>query len=86
MRAKSKSKTRPARKPAAKRRMTEAQILAQLPPLTDEEKTRLIEEGEAELRAGLFIEHKETMAWLRSLGTRNELPMPRPKRRQRTAA
>jgi hypothetical protein len=86
MRAKPKSKTRPVRKSAAKRRLTDADILAELPPLTDEEKARLIEEGIAQLRAGLYVEHEDAMAWIRSLGTKNELPMPKPKRRQRKAA
>lgn len=81
MRAKSKAKPRSARKSAAKRRMTEAEILAQLPPLTDEEKSRLIEEGMADIRAGRVVEHAAVVAWMNSWGTGKELPMPKPKRR-----
>lgn len=75
MRAKSKS-----RKPAAKRRMTDAEILAELPPLTPSEKRRLIEEGLAESRSGLGVPHDEVMAWLASLATAKPLPRPKPRR------
>jgi predicted transcriptional regulator len=80
MRAKSKSKPRLARKPAAKRRMTDAEILAELPPLTPSEKRRLIEEGIAESRSGFGVPHDEVMAWLASLATRKPLPRPRPRK------
>ncbi|MFN8759209.1 MAG: hypothetical protein ACK5XA_10445 [Tagaea sp.] len=81
MRAKSKAKPRTNRKPAPKHRMTEAELLAQLPPLTEEEKIRLIEEGVADIRAGRVVEHAAVVAWMRSWGTGKELPMPKPKRR-----
>jgi predicted transcriptional regulator len=76
-----KTKPRSSRKSAAKRRMTDAEILAELPPLTDEEKTRLIEEGMADIRAGRVVEHAAVVAWMKSWGTGKELPMPKPKRR-----
>ena len=76
MRGKSKSKTRPARRPLR----TDSEILAELPPLTPSEKRRLIEEGLAQSRAGLGVPHEEVMSWLASLGTMKPLPMPKPRK------
>jgi hypothetical protein len=80
MRAKSKAKSRPARKSAPKRRKTDSEILAELPPLTPTEKRRLIEEGLAESRSGLGVPHDEVMAWLASLATARPLPRPKPRK------
>jgi predicted transcriptional regulator len=82
MRAKAKSR-KPTRKPAGKRavrRKTDAEILAELPPLTASEKRRLIEEGLAESRSGLGVPHDEVMAWLASLATAKPLPRPKPRK------
>jgi len=49
--------------------------------LDDEEEARLDALAEAEIDAGLFVPHEEVAAWLRSWGTENELPRPRPKAR-----
>jgi predicted transcriptional regulator len=38
-------------------------------------------EGLTELDEGLSVENEEVIRWLRSWGSENELPMPRPKRK-----
>lgn len=45
------------------------------------EEARLDALAEAEIDAGLVVPHEEVAAWLRSWGTPNELPRPRPKPR-----
>ncbi len=42
-----------------------------------------IEEGIREVDAGLTIPHEEVVKWARSLGTRHELPRPKPKSKKR---
>jgi predicted transcriptional regulator len=39
-----------------------------------------IAEAQAEIEAGLFVEEAEVEAWLASLDTDDELPMPSPRR------
>ncbi|MGH8762445.1 MAG: CopG family ribbon-helix-helix protein [Nitrosospira sp.] len=46
----------------------------------EEEKHRRTLEGLAEVDAGLGIPHEEVVAWANSLGTRNPLPMPVPRK------
>lgn len=36
-----------------------------------------IEQGLADAEAGRVVPHEEVVRWLRSLGTENELPMPK---------
>jgi predicted transcriptional regulator len=40
----------------------------------------MIAEADAEIEAGLFIEEVEVDAWIDSLGTDHELPVPQPRR------
>lgn len=47
-------------------------------PLTAEEEA-MIEEGLADIEAGRVVAWEDVRAWLRSLGTDHELPMPVPK-------
>jgi predicted transcriptional regulator len=42
---------------------------------------RAIAEAEADVTAGRVVPHDEVVKWLRSWGTRNELPCPVPKPR-----
>ena len=53
------------------------------PPETEEEEQRrlaweaeMIAEAEAELAAGYYVDGDEVLAWLKSVGTDNELPPP----------
>jgi len=39
-----------------------------------------IAEADAEIEAGLFIEEADVDAWIDSLGTDHELPVPKPRR------
>lgn len=41
-----------------------------------------VEQGLAELNAGLSVPLEDVDAWIDSWGTANELPMPQPRRRQ----
>jgi len=41
----------------------------------------MIAEADAEIAAGLFIEEADLDAWIDSLGTDHELPLPQPRRR-----
>ena len=49
-------------------------------PETDAEKRRRLA-GEAELDAGLYVDAAEVDAWIDSIGTEHELPLPRTRRR-----
>jgi predicted transcriptional regulator len=40
----------------------------------------MIAEADAEIEAGLFVEEAEVDAWIDSLGTDHELPVPQPRR------
>ncbi|HTW52504.1 MAG TPA: hypothetical protein VME45_11515 [Stellaceae bacterium] len=40
----------------------------------------LIAEAEAEIDAGVFVEEADVDAWIDSLGTDHELPLPKPNR------
>jgi predicted transcriptional regulator len=40
----------------------------------------MIAEADAEIEAGLFIDEAEVDAWIDSLGTDHELPVPQPRR------
>lgn len=45
------------------------------------EEARLDAQALADVEAGRVVPHEEVAAWLRSWGTPNELPRPRPKAR-----
>jgi predicted transcriptional regulator len=40
---------------------------------------QMIAEADAEIEAGLFVEEAEVDAWIDSLGTYHELPVPQPR-------
>ncbi len=40
----------------------------------------MIAEADAEIEAGLFVEEADVDAWIDSLGTDHELPVPQPRR------
>jgi predicted transcriptional regulator len=40
----------------------------------------MIAEADAEIEAGLFIDEADVDAWIDSLGTDHELPVPQPRR------
>lgn len=64
---------------------SDAALLARLPPLTADERRRMVESALAESRAGAAgVPHEDVMAWLASLDTAKKLP--RPKARQTTKA
>jgi predicted transcriptional regulator len=46
----------------------------------EEGKDRLTREALADVEAGRTVPHEKVVAWIDSLGTKNPLPMPRPKR------
>ncbi len=53
------------------------------PPETEEERqnrldweAEMIAEAEAEIAAGLYVDGDEVLAWLKSIGTDHELPLP----------
>ncbi len=41
--------------------------------------TEMIAEADAEIEAGLFVDEAEVDAWIDSLGTDHELPVPQPR-------
>ncbi len=47
--------------------------------IDEEEEARAIAEAEAALQEGRFVPHEEVVKWLKSWGTPNELPCPKPK-------
>ena len=47
--------------------------------IDEEEEKRAIEEAEAAVRAARVVPHEEVVKWLKSWGTPNELPCPKPK-------
>ena len=49
------------------------------PELTEEEKHRMTLEALADVDAGRVVDHAEVEAWVKSLETKNPLPVPRPK-------
>jgi predicted transcriptional regulator len=44
----------------------------------EEEEKRAIAEAEADIKAGRFVSHEEVVKWLKSWGTPDELPCPKP--------
>jgi len=44
----------------------------------EEERHRMTLEGLADVKAGRVVEHAQVRAWLQSLGTKNQLPEPKP--------
>jgi predicted transcriptional regulator len=61
---------------------------AESPPESEEEKKRrlaweaeMIAEAEAEIEAGLYVDGDEMDAWMDSIGTDHELPLPRTRHR-----
>jgi predicted transcriptional regulator len=42
------------------------------------EQTRLDDEADAAIEAGQFVSHDKVVEWLKSWGTPNELPCPKP--------
>lgn len=49
--------------------------------LDDAEEARLDAEAEAAIDGGDFVTHERVAEWLRSWGTENELPCPKPEPR-----
>ncbi len=47
--------------------------------IDEEEEERAIAEAEAALKEGRVVPHEEVVKWLKSWGTPNELPRPKPK-------
>ncbi len=47
--------------------------------IDEEEEERAIAEAEADVAAGRVVPHEEVVKWLKSWGTPNELPCPKPK-------
>ena len=47
--------------------------------IDEEEEARAIEEAEADVAAGRVVPHEEVVKWLKSWGTPDELPCPKPK-------
>ena len=47
--------------------------------IDEEEEKRAIAEAEADIKAGRFVPHEEVVKWLKSWGTPDELPCPKPK-------
>jgi len=47
--------------------------------IDEEEEKRAIEEAEAAVRAARVVPHEKVVKWLKSWGTLNELPCPKPK-------
>ena len=45
----------------------------------EEEEKRAIAEAEADIKAGRFVPHEDVVKWLKSWGTPDELPCPKPK-------
>jgi predicted metalloprotease len=61
---------------------SDAALLARLPPLTVEERRRLVESALVQSKSGAGgVSHEDVMAWLASLDTAK--PLPRPKARRR---
>lgn len=57
---------------------SDADLLARLPPLTEDERRRMVESALDESRAGApGVPHEDVMAWLASLDTTKKLPRPR---------
>ena len=47
--------------------------------IDEEEEERAIAEAEADVAAGRVVPHEEVVKWLKSWGTPDELPCPKPK-------
>ena len=47
--------------------------------IDEEEEERAIAEAEADVAAGRVVPHDEVVKWLKSWGTPDELPCPKPK-------
>jgi predicted transcriptional regulator len=47
--------------------------------IDEEEEERAIAEAEADVAAGRVVPHEEVAKWLKSWGTPDELPCPKPK-------
>ncbi len=47
--------------------------------IDEEEEARAIAEAEADVAAGRVVPHEEVVKWLKSWGTPDELPCPKPK-------
>jgi len=76
---------KPKKLPVASRRAagsSDAALLARLPPLTGEERRRLVESALVQSKSGTSgVPHEDVMAWLASLDTAK--PLHRPKARRR---
>ena len=49
--------------------------------IDDEAEARAVAKARAEIAAGKGVPHEDVMGWLRSWGTPNELPAPKPRAR-----
>ena len=47
--------------------------------IDEEGEERALAEAEADVAAGRVVPHEEVVKWLKSWGTPNELPRPKPK-------
>jgi predicted transcriptional regulator len=47
--------------------------------INEEEEERAIAEAEADVAAGRVVPHEDVVKWLKSWGTPDELPCPKPK-------
>jgi predicted transcriptional regulator len=47
--------------------------------IDEEEEERAIAEAEADVAAGRVVPHEDVVKWLKSWGTPDELPCPKPK-------
>jgi predicted transcriptional regulator len=61
--------------------MTEVRLDPRVLTEDEIEEARLDAQALADVEAGRVVPHEEVAAWLRSWGTANELPRPRPKAR-----
>ncbi len=61
--------------------MTEVRLDPRVLTEDEIEEARLDAQALADVEAGRVVPHEEVAAWLRSWGTANELPRPRPKGR-----
>ncbi len=55
------------------------QIKSIFDDIDEEEEARAIAEAEAALKEGRVVPHEVVVKWLKSWGTPNELPCPKPK-------
>jgi predicted transcriptional regulator len=59
---------------------SEKKSIFDIPP-DEAEEARLDAAADAEIEAGQFVTHDKVVEWLKSWGTPNELPCPKPESR-----